>query len=136
MSVNTAKHYIDDIGLQLDEDCYGANGELDDQQIRERLMQKIVERCNYNISGHSGVYEDWKQMSVTEHEHQPAITLLQAASMILGVYEHMDRQFWASRIDAAQRRESAAALAAVDRVIDINDAGAVLKLKNNGNSIA
>jgi hypothetical protein len=92
MSINNSEHYIDDLALQLDEDTNGANGELDTKQIRERLMQSIVERCNYSIAGHSGIDEDWIEMSVAEHEHQPALTLSQAASFIMRVWLHKDRQ--------------------------------------------
>jgi hypothetical protein len=85
MSINNSEHYIDDLAMQLDEDINGANGELDDDQIRERLMQSIVERCNYSISGHSGIYEDWIEMSIAEHEYKPALTLSQTASMVLSI---------------------------------------------------
>jgi hypothetical protein len=82
MSIKFSENYIDDIALQLDEDTSGANGELDTKQIRDRLMQSIVER-----SGHSGI-----EMSIAEHEHKPALTLSQASSLIMRVWLHKDRQ--------------------------------------------
>jgi hypothetical protein len=84
--------HINGIVLQLSEDFYGANGELDEFQIRDRLMEAIIERCNHHIAGHSGMYgEDFIGMSVEEHAHKPAITLYQAAGLILGVWKDMDR---------------------------------------------
>ncbi|WP_256806333.1 hypothetical protein [Bradyrhizobium sp. Bra64] len=85
-------HYIDSIALSLDEDVYGANGELDDLEIRSRLMEKIVAQCNYHISGHSGIYEDFISMSVKDYSDKPALTLRQAASLILGVWRYKDCQ--------------------------------------------
>jgi hypothetical protein len=86
MSINNSEHYIDDLALSLDEDINWASGELDKKQIFTRLMQSIVERCNYRRSGNSG------KMSIAEHEHQPALSLSQAARMILRVWIHKDRQ--------------------------------------------
>lgn len=83
--------YIDRIALQLDGDVYGANGDLDHQEILDRLMETIVEKCNHHLAGHSGIYEDFIPMSVEEHAYAPALTLSQAASMILRVWEYMDR---------------------------------------------
>ena len=63
--------YINDIALQLDEDVYGANGELDDQEIRDRLMETIIDQCNYPVDGRVDVW--------------------QAANLILGVWKYKDR---------------------------------------------
>jgi hypothetical protein len=91
MSIKTAEHHIDSLARQLDEDSYGVNGDLDDEQIRERLMQSIVERFNDSRPGTRG--RD-VEMSVSEDENEPVLTLSQAASMLIAVYDHMDRQFW------------------------------------------
>jgi hypothetical protein len=69
-----------------------AAGDLDHYEIRNRLMQSIVEHLNYSIAGHSGIYEDWIEMSVAKHEHEPAITISQAASLIRYVWEYKERQ--------------------------------------------
>jgi hypothetical protein len=53
-------------------------------------MQKIVERCNFHIYCHSGIYEDFQPMSVQEHLEKPALTLWQAANLTLGVCKHKD----------------------------------------------
>jgi hypothetical protein len=85
-------NYIDDIAMSLDEDMYGASGELSDEEIRNRLMESIVASCNYHISGHSGIGEDFIQMSVAKHEYEPALTLSQVAGLILRVWKHGDRR--------------------------------------------
>jgi hypothetical protein len=85
-TINNNEHYIDALALQLDEDIQNADDELNEQQIHKRLMQAIVERCKYSIAGHI-------QLSVAEHEHQPALTLSEAATMIICVWLHKDRQF-------------------------------------------
>jgi hypothetical protein len=72
--------YRDDIALSLEEDVYGASGEFNETQLRERLMQKIVEGC------YSKIYDGTGEMSVAEHEFKPVITLCNAARMILGVW--------------------------------------------------
>jgi hypothetical protein len=96
MASDTLDHlsnsYRSELASQLDDDCYGASGDFDDQQIRDRLMEAIVERCNYHISGHSGIYEDFVPMSVAEHKYKPALTLSQAAGLIISVWRHKDRQ--------------------------------------------
>jgi hypothetical protein len=77
------------LALQLDEDVYG---DFDDIQIRHRLMEAIVSQCNYHLEGHSGTYdEDFMPMSVEEHASKPALTLNQAARMIISVWESKDR---------------------------------------------
>jgi hypothetical protein len=92
MSINNSEHYIDDLALTLDENINGANGEMSDKQIRIHLMQTIIEQCNYSIAGHSGIDEPWIEMTIAEHEHQPALTLSQTASMIMRVWLHKERQ--------------------------------------------
>ena len=92
MSSNTTECNIDDLALTIDENTHGANREMSDEQIRTHLMQSIVDRCNHSIADHSGVNEDWIQITITEHEHYPAITLSQAANMILNVWKHKERQ--------------------------------------------
>jgi hypothetical protein len=99
---------IDGIALSLDENMYGANGELDDdQEIRDRLMEAIVARCNYHIAGQSGIYEDFIPMSVAEHAYKPALTLSQAASLILGVWKYKDRQYMSRDREAEAGKISA-----------------------------
>ena len=88
MSVNNSEHYIIDLALQLDENIHGANGELEPKQTHDRLMQSIVEKLNYRIS-HSGIDNPW---TIAEHEHQPTLTLSQAAAVIIRVWLHKDRQ--------------------------------------------
>ena len=93
MTIEIELDYYDSIASQLDEDVYGASSvELNEKQIFSRLMQSIVERCNHSIADHSGVNEDWIQITITEHEHYPAVTLSQAANMILNVWKHKERQ--------------------------------------------
>jgi hypothetical protein len=84
--------HIDSIAESLDEDIYGASGEFNDEQIRERLMQKIVERCNYHCGGSGSEDEDPASMSIAIHEFKPALSLSQAANLILGVWKHMAKQ--------------------------------------------
>jgi hypothetical protein len=80
---------INHLALSLDEDVYGAGAKFNDQQIRDRLMQSIVEQCNYSMPDHIGIGEYLNLMSA-EHKHKPAVTLWQAANLILGVWRHMD----------------------------------------------
>jgi hypothetical protein len=70
MSIQELDHLkskcIDDIGLLLDEDVYGANGDLSDEDIIKRLVLAIKDRVascgggvpgvvNANVSVHIGV---------------------------------------------------------------------------------
>jgi hypothetical protein len=94
----TIKHldgdYINPIAFQLDEDVYGANGDLDDLEVKSRLMEAIVSQCNYHIAGHSGLDgEKFIGMSVEEHASKPALTLSQAADLIFGVWAYKDCQY-------------------------------------------
>jgi hypothetical protein len=107
MNTERSDHYIDGIALQLSEDVHGASGDFDDLQIRTRLMEAIVARCNYHIYGHSGIYEDFIQMSVEEHADKPALTLRQAANLIFGVWKYMEESEW-RRVVAEIAAETAA----------------------------
>jgi hypothetical protein len=82
--------YTSRIALSLTEDIYGANGDLDEFQVQDRLMKAIIEWCEYHLDGQSGLWgEDFIPMSVEEHAYKPALTLSQAASLVLGVWRHM-----------------------------------------------
>jgi hypothetical protein len=87
--------HIDTIALRLDEDMRGANGDLSKNEIHDRLMQAIVGQCNHHMSGvcDNGIDEDFIPMSVEEHAYRPALTLYQAASLILDVWEYKERQW-------------------------------------------
>ena len=82
--------HIDNIALQLAEDVY--DSDFNREEIMDRLMRAIVARCNYPHVAVSGVADDFIVMSVEEHAHKPALTLHQAASLILSVWEYMDRE--------------------------------------------
>jgi hypothetical protein len=75
----TIKHlysdYIDDIALGLDEDVYGANGDLDESQIKSRLIANIHRRtdCQYAANDMMPVWA--------------------AADLIRSVWEYMDRKY-------------------------------------------
>ena len=84
---------FDDLALTLDENINGTNGTMSGNQIRIRLMQTIIEQCNYGTADHSGIDEPWIAMTIAEHENQPALTLSRAATMIMRVWLHKDRLF-------------------------------------------
>jgi hypothetical protein len=75
---------IDEIALQLDEDVYG--GGMDDQQIRDHLMKTIVAQYHGVIPGTTDA------MSVAVHEYRPVLSLTQVADIIMGVWNHKDRE--------------------------------------------
>jgi hypothetical protein len=62
--------HVDLIALGLDEDVYGANGDLDDFEIKKRLVQRIHEATN--------CYED-------------AIPVWSVANLIYSVWADKDR---------------------------------------------
>lgn len=64
---------IDDIALSLDEDVYGSNGDLTDEQINEHLIK--------NIRG------------VTNYQFANAIPVEVVATLIRRVWEHEDRKY-------------------------------------------
>jgi hypothetical protein len=66
---------INDIALSLDEDVYGSNGDLDEFQIKERLLANIHASTNYQYAD-SGM-----------------IPIEVVASLIQGVWEYEDRKF-------------------------------------------
>jgi hypothetical protein len=72
---------IDSIALQLSEDVYGANGELDGMEVIKRLERTIAAECG---------------LPANQHAHSPAITLAECATLVFGVWCAMDR----SRNDA------------------------------------
>ena len=75
----TIKHLlndvINDIALTLDEDVYGSNGDLDEFQIRDRLVENIHATTDYRYA------EDGM------------IPVRVVASLIQSVWEHEDRKY-------------------------------------------
>jgi hypothetical protein len=75
----TIKHLMSDdintIALSLDEDIYGANGDLDDQEIAERLIENIHRATDYRYFTGAMV---------------PIGTV---ASLIRNVWEYKDRKY-------------------------------------------
>ena len=73
----TIKHleydYINTIALELSEDVHGANGDLDDQEIKRRLIEAIHDHTDY-------AYHDTGMMPVWR-----------AADLIRSVWEYMDQ---------------------------------------------
>jgi hypothetical protein len=90
----TIKHLesdtINDIALGLDEDIYGANGDLDQFQIRERIVENIHGATNHQYAT-SGLV--------------PVGTV---AGLILSIWEYKDRQVMEEigRINQAQKIDS------------------------------
>jgi hypothetical protein len=73
-------NYVDTIALQLDEDVYGASGDFNDREIRERLMQAIIKQC------------DLAPRTPRQYSADlPVLSLEETADLILGVWEYMDR---------------------------------------------
>ena len=72
-----ASEHIDDIALSLDEDVYGANGDLDELQIKERLIANIHAATDY------------------AHVETGMIPIRRVASLIQSVWEHQDRKYMA-----------------------------------------
>jgi hypothetical protein len=74
----TIKHlhsdYINNIASGLDEDVYGANGDLDEFEIDERLIENIHEWTGHQYF-RTGVMPVWH-----------------AARMVRSVWEYMDRK--------------------------------------------
>jgi hypothetical protein len=97
-------NYIDSIGLSLDENMYGANGELSEEEVHALLMESIVETCNHYLAGPAGTGDDFIPVSVAEHEFKPAVTLHHAASMIIRVWKHGDRKLMDMMFEPDRRR--------------------------------
>jgi hypothetical protein len=78
-TTSTIKHlssnYIDIIALSLDEDVYGANGDLDDVEIKRRLIENIHARTDY---------------AYAESELMP---VWHAADLIKSVWAYIDRKY-------------------------------------------
>jgi hypothetical protein len=68
---------ISDIALQLDEDYYGANGDINEAQIRRRLMENICAAVDHSVS-------------IEKHEYEPSLSLWAVASLITQVWKHKD----------------------------------------------
>jgi hypothetical protein len=66
-------HDLCDLAMQLSDDVYGANGDLDDLEIKGRLIERIHDYTNYQ----------YKNAGVIPVDH--------VASIIRSVWEHMDR---------------------------------------------
>jgi hypothetical protein len=80
MTTNTIEHlayehFHDNIALCLDEDVYGANGNLDRWQILERLVENIHAATNYQF------------------KETGLIPERSVASLILHVWQYMDRKY-------------------------------------------
>jgi hypothetical protein len=67
------REYICNIALQLCEDMTGANGDLDEDQINDRLIEAIHESFDYQF----------KQSGM--------MPMSAAASLVISVWRHMDR---------------------------------------------
>lgn len=86
----TIKHlnsdHINDIALSLDEDVYGANGDLDESQIKSRLIMNIHYATDYQYVAHD------------------MMPVWAAADLIRSVWEYMDRRYMSeiSRISEIQ----------------------------------
>jgi hypothetical protein len=66
--------YIDDIVLGLDEDVYGANGDFNEHEIKQRLIENIHRRTDHQYA-FSGRMPVWA-----------------VADLIRSVWEYMDRK--------------------------------------------
>jgi hypothetical protein len=90
MTWHLKSDHIDKIALQLDEDVYGANGDLSDHQIRYRLMEAIIVQL--------GVLKPVMDV------HTPSLSLAQAADLILGVWRDKDRDYM-NEMQRAEKRK-------------------------------
>jgi hypothetical protein len=66
--------YINPLALQLAEDVYGSNGDLNDEEIMERLMEAVF---NHTESS----------------SRETGVPLRTVASLIRSVWEYMDRKY-------------------------------------------
>ena len=85
MHTTKAKPYIDYITFCLNEDVLGANGELTDEQIRERLIHNIREQTE--IRG-------------------DLIPIRSAANLLLSMHRHMSERADDILISVLERRMS------------------------------
>jgi hypothetical protein len=81
---------IDEIALSLDEDVYGANGELTDKQILTRLIMTIHIETNY------------------QYIRTGLLPVEQVAALIKSVWEYKDRE--STKLLAESRAAAAAGL--------------------------
>jgi hypothetical protein len=73
MTKHLESNYIDTIALSLDEDVYGANGDLDELEIKQNLIEKIHAHTDYQYVA-NGMMPVWA-----------------AADLIRSVWEQKDR---------------------------------------------
>jgi hypothetical protein len=92
---------ICDIAQRLDEDYYGANGDLNEEEIRFRVMQGICGAVDHSVS-------------IEKHEYEPALSLNAVASLLVQLWKHKDadvNEAVVQRNEAANKlRELSAAL--------------------------
>jgi hypothetical protein len=84
-------NYICDIAQQLDEDY--ANGDLDEGQIRRRVMESICAAVDHSVS-------------IEKHEGEPALSLSTIASLIEQVWKHKDAALHEAIARAANKAAS------------------------------
>jgi hypothetical protein len=77
---------INDIALSLDEDVYGANGDLSELEIRERLISNIHDATDY------------------AYVRNGMIPIGAVASLIQAVWEYEDRKYTELMAETASAR--------------------------------